>query len=106
MTVDKNGNEKEKFMPTYVRTFKLGAKYNNGSIVEYQYDKKSTNSVISENNISESQQTQINEFMDEARARGLFLKEDMLSPVREKENKALPLSEEDETNTSENPLTC
>lgn len=85
MTVDKNGNEKEKFMPTYVRTFKLGAKYNNGSIVEYQYDKKSTNSVISDNNISESQQTQINEFMDEARARGLFLKEDMLSPVREKE---------------------
>jgi len=105
-TVDNNGNEKEKFMPTYVRTFKLGAKYNNGSIVEYQYDKKSTNSVISENNISESQQIQIDEFMDEARARGLFLKEDMLSPVREKENKALPLSEEDETNTSENPLTC
>lgn len=80
-----NPDKAYKFMPTYVRTFKLGAKYNNGSIVEYQYDKKSTNSVISENNISDAQQAQINEFMDEARARGLFLKEDMLSPVRERD---------------------
>jgi hypothetical protein len=83
--VDKFGVTKEKFMPTYVRTFKLGAKYNNGSIVEYQYDTKATGSVIAENNITESQQKDIDNFMNQAIANGLFMKEDMMAPVKERE---------------------
>lgn len=103
---DKFGVTKDKFMPTYVRTFKLGARYNNGNIVEYQYNTKSTESVVAENNISESQQKDIDVFMDQAVARGLFINEEMMAPTREKEIKSVPLSEEDETNESENPLTC
>jgi predicted DNA binding CopG/RHH family protein len=106
VVVGKDGVSKEKFMPTYVRTFKLGAKFNNGSIVEYQYNTKSNKSVVAANNISETHQLEINEFMSQATERGLFMKEEMMAPTREKEIKSVPLSEDEESNTSENPLTC
>jgi predicted DNA binding CopG/RHH family protein len=92
--------EKEyKFMPTYARTYKLGAKYNNGSVVEYQYDESVNSSIIFENNLNTKQEEMLDAFMAEANAKGLFFRPDMMIPKTEtllSENKEVSLSESNE----------
>lgn len=100
---DEEGNTKEKYFPVYIKTFKLGAKFNNGSILEYQYDKNSQESVIPANNLTEENKLVVSNVMKDLNEMGLFFDEDMISPFKEKD---VSLPQDEETNTSDNPLTC
>ena len=100
---DPNGKIKEKYLPVYLKTFKLGVKFNNGSIVEYKYDKTSTKSVIDSNNLNENDFKWLENANNELKTMGLYFNDSMINPFNKKE---VSLPSEEDINTSDNPLTC
>lgn len=70
------------YLPTYIRTSKLGGKFNNGNILEYQYNKEVKESVVEENRLSESLLKFIDTFRKQAEKNGLFFNESMMNPER------------------------